>query len=87
MKLNQEKIILYLWAHKTHSAETLAKMSIVRGSSVYVYSFDKPSTLIYTFSSTRKAAEHFECSYVTIAKYIKNGKLFQEKWVLSYILK
>jgi group I intron endonuclease len=67
---------------KTHSEETLAKISKARGTTVYVYSSDKFS-LIYTFPSSRNAAKHFNCSFITILRYIKSAKLFKEKYILS----
>jgi hypothetical protein len=66
---------------KTHSAQTLDKMSAALGTAIYVY--DTQGSLAYTFSSARKAALHFKCSHVTIANYVKIGKLFQDKWILS----
>jgi group I intron endonuclease len=66
---------------KTHSVQTLDKMSIAKGTAIYVY--DTQGSLAYIFSSARKAAEHFGCSYPTILKFAKNGKLFQEEWLLS----
>lgn len=48
---------------RTHSEGT--KMSVIRGTVIYVYSSDK-STLIDTFCSARKAAEYFDCAHRTI---------------------
>jgi group I intron endonuclease len=67
---------------KTHSSESLAKMSLAKGSTIYVYSIED-FTLINTFISSRKAAEFFCVSKDTILNYTKNGKLFQDKWILS----
>jgi group I intron endonuclease len=67
---------------KTHTPESQAKMSAARGTTVYVYNNDK-TILVNTFSSTRKAAEYFNCCYHTIKKYALNGLLFQGKWILS----
>jgi hypothetical protein len=45
--------------------------------------FDTDRTLVNTFYSIRKAAEHFDCSHATIFRYIKSSKLFQDKWILK----
>jgi group I intron endonuclease len=68
---------------KTLSAGTKAKMSAAKGTTVYIYS-SNDSTLIYTFPSSYKAAEHFNCGKDTILRYIKNGKLFKGEYILSY---
>ena len=67
---------------RTHSEETLAKMRVARGTTIYVYSIDK-STLVNTFSSAREAAEYFNCRHKTIMKYVKNELIFQNQWILS----
>jgi len=67
---------------RTHSGETLAKMRVARGTTIYVYSTDK-STLINTFGSTREAAEYFNCRHKTIMKHVKNEVIFQNQWILS----
>ena len=66
---------------KTHSAETKAKISATRGITIYVY--DTKGTFVNTFSSTRRAALHFECSQTLIMKYLKNGKLLNNNWYIS----
>jgi group I intron endonuclease len=66
---------------KPHTAQTLDKMSIAKGTAIYVY--DTQGSLENTFNSARKAAEHFGCSYPTILKFAKNGLLFKEEWILS----
>lgn len=56
--------------------------SVKGGGTIYVY--DTQSTLVNTFTSTREAALHFNCSHITIARHLKNGKLlFQGNWYLS----
>jgi group I intron endonuclease len=65
---------------RTHSAESKTKMSLAKGTTIYVY--NTQGSLVYTFSSARKAAEHLKCSHVTITNYIKNGKLLQDVWKL-----
>lgn len=67
---------------KPLTEETKAKMSISKGGGT-IFVYDSKNLLINTFGSTRKAAEFFKCSHVTIAKYVKNRKLFKEQWVLS----
>jgi group I intron endonuclease len=65
---------------KTHTTEVKAKMSATLGTAIYVYDLD--GTLVNSFSSARKAAEYFNSTHVTIMKYIKNKKLYQEQWIL-----
>jgi group I intron endonuclease len=68
---------------KEFSADHCAKISTARGgSSIFVYDANK--TLVNSFISARKAAEFFNCSHITISNYIKSGKLFQNKWTLSF---
>ena len=92
MKLKKVRIIHYLWAHKkgknhplhglTSSNETCAKMSEAKGGgTIYVYTLDK--TLVNTFASARKAAEYFNCCHYTISRYVRNGLIFKEQWLLS----
>jgi group I intron endonuclease len=66
---------------KTHTTEVKAKMSATLGTAIYVY--DLNGTLVNTFNSARKAAEYFNSNHVTIMKYVKNKKLYQEQWILS----
>lgn len=70
---------------KTHSTKTKAKMSLARGTTVYVYNSDK-STLVNSFPSAKKAAEFFNCSHSTILRYISNGLIFKDRWILSTII-
>jgi group I intron endonuclease len=67
---------------RTHLKESLEKMSIYKGTPIYVYSSDK-SILINTFPSTRKAGKFLNVSKDTIIRYVKSGKVFREKWILS----
>jgi hypothetical protein len=70
----------------TPSDETKVLISsALGGGTIYVYNSE--GTLVNTFCSTRKAAEEFGCSHVTIANYIKNGELFQDKWILTLSVK
>jgi hypothetical protein len=58
----------------TSSNETIAKMSEAKGGgTIYLYTLDK--TLVNTFASARKAAEHFHCCHHTISRYVRNGFL------------
>ena len=66
---------------KTHSSETKAKMSITKGTAIYVY--DTQGTLVNSFTSARKAAEVLERNNHTIMKYARNGNIFKDKWKLS----
>jgi group I intron endonuclease len=71
---------------KSHPAETRAKISAAQGTAIYVYS-SNDSTLINTFPSSYKAAEHFNCAKSTILRYIKSAKLFKGEYILSINLK
>jgi len=66
---------------KTHSAESLEKISANRGTAIFVY--NTQGTLIYTFSSGRKAAKFFSCDNKTIMKHVRNNSLFKDKWKLT----
>lgn len=66
---------------KTHSALSKAKMSTSKGTAIYVYNIN--GTLVNSFSSARKAAEHFNCNHKIILKHAKKGLLFKDQWVLS----
>lgn len=75
-------------AHKGQalSEETKEKISLIKGTKIYVYSSNNVE-LINTFNSARKAAEFFSVSKDTIIKYAKTEQIFQDKWNLSYTLK
>jgi group I intron endonuclease len=62
------------------------RISEVLGTTIYVYNSEN-KTLLYTFTSARKAEEFLECSRPTILTYAKNGKLYKNKWILSTTLK
>jgi group I intron endonuclease len=66
---------------KVHSAESRTKISIARGISIFVYLLD--DTLENSFPSVSVAGKFFKAQNKTISKYVKNGKIFREKWVLS----
>jgi len=68
---------------KIFSAETLLKISKAKGGgSIYVN--DTQGTLVNCFSSARNAAKNFNTFHPTIVRYVKDNKLFQDKWYLSY---
>jgi group I intron endonuclease len=71
---------------KPKAEQTITKMSIAKGGGI-IYIYDTNDSLVNSFNSTRKTAKFLNCSHVTIAKYIKNGKLFNNKWILSLDLK
>ncbi|AJU15925.1 maturase-like protein (mitochondrion) [Saccharomyces cerevisiae YJM1355] len=53
---------------------------------VGVFVYDLNNTLIMTFTGYRPAATYFNCSKHEIAKYIKNGNVFMNKYILKNIL-
>lgn len=69
---------------KSPSAETRAKSRVTQGTAIFVYSED--GVLVNSFDSAREAGEFYNCSHTTIVRYLKNGKLFQGKWIFFYIL-
>jgi hypothetical protein len=68
--------------HFFGKAHTLEKMSIAKGTTIYVYSSDG-ITLMNTFTSAREAAKFFNVEHGSILRNAKSGKLFQDKWILS----
>lgn len=71
----------YLWG-KNLSDEVKLKLSIAKGTTIYIYSSDG-KTLINTFSSARKASEFFGTNHHNILNHAKNKKIFKEQWLLS----
>lgn len=72
---------------KNHSLDTLKKMSIAKGTPIFVYNSDG-ITLVNTFTSSKKASEFFNCSDHTIKRSpFISGKLFKKQWILSTTLK
>jgi group I intron endonuclease len=69
---------------KTVSTEAKTKISIAKGTAIYVY--DTQGSLVNSFSSAKKAASHFEVSKTTILKYIVSKKIFKDNWTLSTFL-
>jgi group I intron endonuclease len=70
---------------KIHTEEIITKLSIAKGGGT-IYMYDTQGTLLNTFSSARKAAEHFNTSHITIMKYVRNGNIFKDKWKFSTFL-
>ena len=78
---------------KTLTAETRAKISKAlsgktgenypASKKVFVYTDSTPAILSHEFISYSEAAKYFNCSIMTISRYTKNGKLFQDKWILT----
>ena len=66
---------------KTITVETREKISIIKGTPIFVYS--KDNLLVNSFSSARKAGEHYKCAHTTITRYLNSGKLFLGEWILS----
>jgi len=65
---------------KVHSIDSKTKMSVARGTAIYVYS--KDGLLINNFPSARMAGVFFNTHSKTILRYLRNGLIFKEKWVL-----
>lgn len=65
----------------SHSIASKAKISEAKGTTIFVY--DSEGSLVNTFNSANKAAEHFNCSHTTIIRNAKNNKLFKDNWYLS----
>lgn len=63
--------------------EHKAKISKSMCKKVFVYSNSVPTILSHEFVSYSEATKFFNCNIMTISKYIKNGKLFQDKWILT----
>jgi len=61
---------------KSHTPGTKALMNKAQGITIYLYYLG--GSLLNTFSSARKAAEHFDVSKNTILKYAKIHQKFKE---------
>lgn len=81
-KFKGENNIMY---GRNHLTESKLKMSMAKGTTIYVYTLDK-SNLINTFPSANKAAEYFNCSIQTILNYSISDKVFKEKFILSRVI-
>jgi group I intron endonuclease len=66
---------------KVHSQSSKDKISKALGITIYVYNLQYE--LLYIFTSTRAAAQHFSSCKRTILKYAKSGNIFQKKYILS----
>lgn len=66
---------------KIHLTESKAKMSIAQGTTIFVYS--ENNILVNNFSFARAAGLFFNTYSKTILKYLRSGKIFKEKWILS----
>lgn len=62
--------------HKANISKSMCKK-------VFVYSSATPTIIYHEFMSISEAAKYFSCNIMTISKYVKNGKLFQNQWILS----
>ena len=69
---------------KTHTTEAKEKISATQGTAIFVY--DSLGSLVNSFSSARKAAEHFDVSHITIMRYTKNGRQFKKNSTFSTFL-
>lgn len=68
-----------------HSAETKTKISVIKeGGIICIY--DIEGSLVNTFYFLIITTKIFNCSYITIIRYLKSKKLFQDKWFLSISL-
>lgn len=70
---------------KARSVETKAKMSATRGTAIFVYSED--DLLVNNFPSARQAGQFFNTDSKTILRYVRCGKIFRKKWILSTLKK
>jgi hypothetical protein len=68
---------------RIHSDETKVKLNeVLKGDKypkskiVFAYSGTAPTILKHEFVSYTEAAKHFNCSTMTISRYIKSDKLF-----------
>ncbi|BDC33838.1 hypothetical protein EMPS_mp25 (mitochondrion) [Entomortierella parvispora] len=81
-KFKGENNVMY---GRNHLAESKLKMSMAKGTTIYVYTLDK-SNLINTFPSANKAAEYFNRSIQTILNYSISDKIFKENFILSRVI-
>ena len=70
---------------RKHSDETLLKMSIAKGSFVYIYEkFESEGfKLIGSFVSIRRAAKFLGISGSTVKRYINSGEIFKDRYKFS----
>lgn len=67
--------------NKKHSINTKNKMSISR-SKIPLGLYDKKNNLIKTFINQVELANEFNVNKSTISRYIRSGKLFQDKYII-----
>lgn len=77
---------------KTHSAETLTKISEASSGEnnpmskkVFIYSFNietKETKLYKSFNTCIEAANHFDCSTRNISRFLDKNKLYKKQWML-----
>jgi group I intron endonuclease len=67
---------------KTHSEETKNKLSRINGTSIFVYNLQ--AEFVDSFTSIKKAANHFKASQATIVKYALSEKIFRSQYILSF---
>jgi group I intron endonuclease len=65
---------------KKHTKETISKMRAVLGTAIVTNLKTNKTT---EYSSIREAARTFNCSDMTIAKYMKNSVIFKESYLIS----
>ena len=70
---------------RKHSDETLLKMSIAKGSFVYIYEkfVSEGFKLIGSFVSIRRAAKFLGISGSTVKRYINSGEIFKDRYKFS----
>lgn len=49
--------------------------------------YDSQGNKVNSFNSARKVAKYFNSHHKTIMRYVRDNKLFQNKWYLSIPLK
>lgn len=67
-----------LWTEETRKVRSNAL-----GSTIFVYSSLAALVLVDTFPSSRTAANHLNCNYITILRYAKSRYVFREEFILS----
>ena len=70
---------------KVHTVESRTKISIARGTPIFIYLLD--GTLEHTFPSVSVTGKFLKAQNKTISKYVKSGEILREKWILSLFKK
>jgi len=71
---------------RKHKPETKALMSIVKSKKVYIYIKDSllnEIILFKSFDSCAETAKYFNCSTMTITRYIDSNKFYKKIFILS----